>query len=137
MGGQVNVCVSRCWFLIDQVVERSISTLLRTCNTTNFGYPLKTTKTCWRWLISWSNSSFVEEMTWALTTNVLSVPHFHVFVANDSQCKEIRYGWIYGVYWSQNCYHSSRQRSQGRRFFTLKWMKCSRGTSLEQIKHGQ
>ena len=28
-----------------------------------------------------------------------------------------RYGWIYGVQWSQNCYHSSRSRCQGRTFF--------------------
>ena len=52
--------VSGCWFLVDEVVQRSISTSLRTCSTIHFGYPLKVIKTYWRWLsldlivLSWS-----------------------------------------------------------------------------------
>ena len=71
---------------------------LRTYKTTHFDHPLMLTKTCLRWLIYLSNRSlrwfiylsnrfFVEETARALKNNFLSVPRFHAFDANDSQCK--------------------------------------------------
>ena len=118
MGGRTrSICVCVRFLILSWRSSWSISTLLRTCNRTHFRYPLKVTETCWRWLISWSNSSFLEQMAWALKTNVLSVPCFHAFGANDSQCNRYCYGWIFGVQWSQNCHHSSRSRCQERRFF--------------------
>ena len=35
-----------CLYTDFELVEKSITTLLRTCNTNRFGYPLKVTKTC-------------------------------------------------------------------------------------------
>ena len=60
---------------------------LRTYKTTHFDHPLMLTKTCLRWLIYLFNRFFVEEMARALKNNFLSVPRFHAFDANDSQCK--------------------------------------------------
>ena len=40
-----------------------------------------------RWFIYLSNRFFVEETARALKNNFLSVPRFHAFDANDSQCK--------------------------------------------------
>ena len=87
-----------------------------------------------KWLISLSNNFFGEQMTWAVKTNVLNVPRFHAFGTNDVNVIWYRYWWIYAVQWPQGCYHSSRSRCQGRKFFheffTPKWMKSSRDTSL-------